>query len=228
MLSLLNLLQLASPSFPLGAYSYSEGLETLIEGGTLDRASDLRKWLETELQDGSIVLETAVMTRGYRCCQSGDLSGLAYWNDWLSASRETAELRQQSWQMGNSLMRLLRDLGDNSPALPNVTECAGTIDGDCNLAIAYGIAAAHWQISLKDAILAYLYSWATNLIGAGVKLVPLGQTAGQQLTRQLQPAILAAIDRILERSDDDLACCSWGLTLASMQHETLYTRLFRS
>ncbi|WP_017662257.1 urease accessory protein UreF [Baaleninema simplex] len=226
MFSLLNLLQLVSPTLPLGAYSYSEGLETLVETQTLTCADDVRQWLETELRHGTIRIETAVMVRAYRSVREESLADLAYWNRWLSATRETAELQQQSWQMGNSLMRLLCDLDD--PNALDFHPYSVAVDRPCNLAIAYGIAAAAWEISLHDAALGYLYSWATNLIGAAVKLVPLGQTAGQQLTRQLQPTLTEESDRILALDDDDLTSCSWGLTLASMQHETLYSRLFRS
>ncbi|MGC9504736.1 urease accessory protein UreF [Baaleninema sp.] len=226
MLSLLNLLQLVSPTLPLGAYSYSEGLETLVETQTLTDADEVRQWLETELRHGTIRIETAVMVRAYRSVKAGNLADLARWNRWLSATRETAELQQQSWQMGNSLLRLLCDLDE--AIAPDFTSYSVAVDRPCNLAIAYGIAAAAWDIPLHEAALGYLYSWTTHLIAAAVKLVPLGQTAGQRLTRQLQLTLMEAIDRILVLEDDDLASCSWGLSLASMQHETLYSRLFRS
>ena len=102
--SFLKLLQLSSPSLPLGAYSYSEGLEYLVETN-INTAQQLFDWLKQELTTGSIRIETAVMLRGYR--YSNDRNKLNYWNDWLTATRETKELRQQSQQMGKSLKQLL-------------------------------------------------------------------------------------------------------------------------
>jgi urease accessory protein len=98
----------------------------------------------------------------------------------------------------------------------------------CNFAIGFGIAAASWQIEEEAAVLGYLYSWAANLASAGVKLIPLGQTAGQQLLLDLRSQISCTAREVLQLEDDDLGSCSWGLGLASMAHETQYTRLFRS
>ncbi|MBE9039637.1 urease accessory protein UreF [Oscillatoriales cyanobacterium LEGE 11467] len=220
--SLLYLLQLASPALPVGAYSYSEGLETLIERQTLTNADALEDWLERELHLGAIRLEAAVMVRGYRTETAGDHSSLAYWNQWLSAAKETEELRNQSWQMGRALSQLAVAL---HPTVDATLSASGT---PCNFAIAFGIIAAGWQLDERSVLLAYLQSWATNAIGVGVKLIPLGQTIGQQLLVRLYPAIDTAATEILALEDDDLASCGWGLALASMAHETLYSRLFRS
>lgn len=102
------------------------------------------------------------------------------------------------------------------------------IDQPCNYAIAFAITAAHSQIDPKTALLGYLHSWATHIIGAGVKLIPLGQTIGQKLLWQLSPTLTEITRQILMLNDDDLVSCSWGLALASMAHEVQYTRLFRS
>lgn len=220
--ALLKLLQLASPALPVGAYSYSEGIETLVDNGTIPNSPRLLHWLEQELRYGAIRLEAAVVIRAYNSAVLGDVAALCYWNNWLSATRETEELRHQSWQMGRSLMRLLVEL---QPQLASVINSVGS---PCNFAIAFGIAAAHWEIALPAAILGYLHSWSTNLITSGVKLIPLGQTVGQQLLNELNPHLYSATKEVLALEDDDLNCCSWGLSLASMAHETQYTRLFRS
>ena len=221
-LALLSLLQLTNSALPVGAYSYSEGLETLVDSGKIKDDQSLKHWLEQELHFGAIRLEAAVMVRGYRAAKLGDLEGLSCWNAWVTAARETEELRQQSWQMGRALVRLLQQL--QPQLVPMVTACGQP----CNYAIAFALAATHWQISEKAAVLGYLHSWATNLISAGVKLIPLGQTAGQQLLLNLHPTTIRATEAILLLEDDDLSSCSWGLALASMAHETQYTRLFRS
>lgn len=220
--ALLYILQLASPALPVGAYSYSEGLENLIDTGTIKDEQSLQHWLEQELRYGAIRLETAVMVRAYNSAKLGDVEILSYWNNWLSAARETEELRCSSWQMGRSLIRLLLELQ------PQLTFMAHGVGLPCNYAIAFGIAAAHWQIDIWAAILGYLHSWTTNLITAGVKLIPLGQTAGQKLLLELHTSLNSATQEILTLEDDDLSSCGWGLSLASMAHETQYTRLFRS
>lgn len=227
---ILNLLQLSSPALPLGAYSYSEGLETLVETQVITDQYSLENWLKQELSCGAIRLESAVMVRAYRSFVNQDINGLIYWNQWSSAAKETAELRQQSWQMGNTLMQLLVNLAkvnQNSDNI-NVQDYFNTIQKPCNYAIAFGMGTAYWQINLNDALLGYLHSWATNLINAGVKLIPLGQTAGQILLFSLQAQIQETTEQVLQLEDDKLCSWNWGLSLASMAHETQYTRLFRS
>lgn len=221
---LLKLLQLYNSALPVGGYNYSEGLETIIDQEIITTEQGLSQWLKNELSHGAIRLEAALMIRGYRCWQNQALETLTAWNQWGSAVKESLELREQSWQIGNTLIRLLLAL-DPDPHLKTAIEM---IEKPYNSAIAFGIAAAHWQIEEKAAILGYLHSFATNLINAGVKLIPLGQTNGQQLLLQLHSEIEAATSEIITLSDDDLYSCSWGLALASMQHETQYSRLFRS
>ena len=217
----LSLLQLVSPALPVGAYSYSEGLETLVEWGTISSNHTLKHWLEQELSYGAIRTEAAVMLRAYQVTVSKDITALSYWNNWLSAARETSELRASSWQMGQSLMGLLLVI----KPLEAQSFC---LQGECNYAVCLGIFAALEQIDSKSLILGYLHSWANNLITAGVKLIPLGQTAGQILLHELHANISAAATEIISLEDDELSSCSWGLSLASMAHETQYTRLFRS
>lgn len=220
--NLLWLLQLASPALPVGAYSYSEGLETLTEHGVILSHDTLMHWLTSELKYGAIRLEAAVIVRVYQALQNQDFEALTRWNMWLTAVRETEELRNSSLQMGRSLIRLLEKLQ------PDIKIISDKVGAPINYAVAFGIATAYWHVDIKAALLGYLHSWVSNLVTAGVKLIPLGQTTGQQLLLNLQPFLTSAVEEVLKLEDDDLSCCSWGLSLASMQHETLYTRLFRS
>lgn len=234
-IALFRLLQLSSSTLPVGAYSYSEGLEALVQVGKIDSGSSLQHWLEQELQHGSIRVEAAVMLRVYQATIAQDFDAVNYWNVWLSAVRETEELRLQSWQMGRSLLRLLQDtdatmLVKDGAIDPQVilTQLQSRVGNTCNFATAFGVAAVIWQIELRSALPGYLFSWASNLVGAGVRLVPLGQTVGQQLLLDLQPNLARSAQAIMSLTDDDLTSCSWGLSLASMSHETQYSRLFRS
>jgi len=232
-LALLSLLQLASPALPVGAYSYSEGLESLVDTGIIKDAETLHHWLTQELTHGVAKLEAAVMLRAYQSFAQGsvgqDLEKIMYWNSWLTATKETEELRSQSWQMGNSLMLLLKEL---SPEIRDLG--AGnfvSLGGDqaqWNYAIAFGMAAATWQIDSHTTTLAYLQSWATNLISAGVKLIPLGQTAGQKLLRSMGDPIATTTEVVMDLRDEELATCGWGLAIASLSHAHQYSRLFRS
>jgi urease accessory protein len=230
---LLYLLQLCSSSLPVGAYSYSEGLETLVDYGKITCSSSLQHWLESELRYGAIRMEAAVMVRVYKAAAMGDFETIGYWNQWLSAARETEELRNSSQQMGRALMRLLVEL---EPQMKGIFEQIGE---NCNCAanyimpsvggaIAFTVAAAFYGISLSASLLGYLHSWVVNLVTVGIKLIPLGQTTGQVIIKDLQGLLIQTVEQVMTVSDDDLCCCSWGLSLASMQHETLYTRLFRS
>lgn len=218
-IALLRLLQLCNSSLPVGAYSYSEGLETLCFQQRLTSATDLERWLEAELRHGSITTEGAVMVRGYRF--AADPTAQDYWNRWYTASRETEELRLQSLQMGRSLLKLFL-------ALEPDANFQGLDPRACHYCIAYGVAASHWQIELHTALLGYLHSWVANLVNAGIKLIPLGQTEGQQVIANLGEAIALSTETVLNWKDEDIESNSWGLQLASMTHETLYSRIFRS
>ncbi|MBN8561860.1 MAG: urease accessory protein UreF [Leptolyngbya sp. UWPOB_LEPTO1] len=215
--TLTKLLQLASPALPVGAYSYSEGLETLVHSGVIHNVDALEHWIIQELNCGAVRLEAAMMLRSYRATLNQEFDRVLEWNQWFTAARETEELRSQSLQMGGSLLRLFRALYPEP--IPNFP------DG-CNFAIAFGLVAALWEIEESSALLAYLHSWATNLVSAGVKLIPLGQTSGQKLLLKLGEEM--GKSAIADLSDDELETCGWGFAIASMSHETLYSRLFRS
>ena len=227
---LLCLLQLASPTLPVGAYSYSEGLEILVAKGKIHDNETLKKWVENCLQFGAIRLETALMIRAYQATSLGNLQSLSNWNYWATAAKETEELRLQSLQMGRTLIRLFINMEPHlqTQLVSFIQEQLKTEPDFCNLAIAFGIIASHWKIEPEAVILGYLHSWATNLVNAGIKLIPLGQTMGQKLLLELQNQIVFTSQEILQLKDDELNSCSWGLSLASMAHETQYTRLFRS
>jgi urease accessory protein len=220
--ALLRLLQLVSPALPVGAYSYSEGLEALVDREVIKSKETLEDWIRQELQYGTIRIEAAVMWRTYQSVCRKDLEAIAKWNAWLSAARETEELRQQSWQMGRSLLKLLVELQ------PQFRAITGAIESPCNYAVAFGLAAACWQIEPQATVIGYLQSWAANLISAGVRLIPLGQTSGQQVLLHLHDHLIQMTQEIFLLKDEELSSCSWGLALASMAHQIQYTRLFRS
>ena len=231
-LRLLRLFQLVSPSLPVGAYSYSEGLETLTQNGEVCDRETLQHWLGQELEVGAVRMEGAIVVRAYRALQDNDaMIGLRYWSQWYGAARETEELRNQSLQMGRSMMKILQGLegsGDFDRLLWDPPMLQQLLEERWHFPIAFAIVAVAWEIVLPDALLGYFQSWSSNLIAAGMKLIPLGQTDGQRIGCSMQKPIAEAVLKVLTLDDDDLGSCSWGVALASMQHETLYSRLFRS
>lgn len=222
----LALLQLASPALPVGAFSYSEAIEALVEAGRVRSAADLADWLRQELRVGSIRLEAAALVKARTAIDQNDLTALHYWNQWISALRETEEFRLQSWQMGRSLVTLAKDL---QPPDHTLLQLSGEA---VNYAIAFASLAAHWQLTPAEMLTAYLQSWVSNLVSAGVRSIPIGQTQGQQTLLDLWPDLTEAIAEVQQlataEDDQDWFACGWGLSIASMIHETQYSRLFRS
>lgn len=182
----------------------------------------LRTWLEDALQHGGIRVEAAVLIRVFDARYRGEVDAVTRWNRWLTAARESEELRLQNHEMGRALLKLLAELD------PPPDDVDALLSRPCNFAVAFAVAAAHWQIMCEAAVIGYLQTWTSNLINAGVKLIPLGQTAGQRLLWDLQPTIDLTARNAATLADDDLAVSNWGHALASMGHETQYSRLFRS
>jgi len=224
--ALLSLLQIASATLPVGAYSYSEGLEFAIESGQIDSGAALQRWLDRELTCGSVRIDGAVMLRAQRAVACADMAAIGAWNAWLGALRETRELRRQSEQMGSAFADLLEAL--DAEVASWLTAARGEDGAPIQFAIGFGIAAARADIDERSAAIGFLQSWATNAIGAGIKLVPLGQTDGQRILRSLDGAISRAAEFAATAPDDALETSGWGLGLASMQHEPQRVRLFRS
>lgn len=221
-LALPRLLQLASPALPVGAYSYSEGLEQACEADKVNDVGSLESWLLDALHSGNARLEAALVLRAWFAWQARDLPRLRYWDAWCDATRESEELRNQSLDMGRALVRLLRDLHPTDAELQTICTIVR------HFSSVFGLTAAYWEIPQHMAVEGYLHAWAANIISAGVKLIPLGQTAGQRLLWSLQGDIRLAAAQALDLPDENLASFGPGLALASMHHETQYTRLFRS
>ena len=218
----LRLLQLASPALPVGAYSYSQGLEAAIEAGRVTDAASASQWIGDVLTLGVGSLEAPVFLRMAGAWGANDAAAAARWNAEFVASRETAELRAETLQMGHSLRNLLRDLD---------VEEIGRLEalGDAvAFPAAFTFAVAAWRIDATEALAAYLFAWVENQVMAAIKAVPLGQTQGQRMLSGLAARIPAIVERATLAGDADLGNFMPGLALASTRHETQYTRIFRS
>ena len=210
--SRLRLFQLISPALPVGAFSYSEGLEVLVQRRLLLDGAGVRVWLEAELQRGTLVLEAASLP-GLLVAEAAELRER---DSWLLALREAAELRAQQRQMGASLLGLLADLGFNPPAL--------------NLAwpAAFALAGRALEVGATELVEAYLYGWVANQLSAALRLVPLGPTEAQRLQLGLAPLIAKRALELEGADPDQLWSGGVGAGLAQLRHVELYSRLFRS
>ncbi len=222
--SLLHLLQLCSPSLPVGAYSYSQGLEAAMASGYVKDEASARAWIMDMLDEVVARFEAPVTWRLLQAFADRDAAAVGHWNALFIASRDSAEFRAETIQMGYSLGKLLPEI------TPDQTEVLSLLAAHAELPFPTALAAAAvaLKVPAEEALLGMLFSWAENQVLACVKSVPLGQVAGQRLLLSLRPHIeqAALIARTL--ADEDLSNWTPGLSLLSMQHEVQYSRLYRS
>jgi urease accessory protein len=224
-LALLGLLQLVSPALPIGAFAFSQGLESAFELGWVSDEASLGEWLDGVLEDGLTRCELPVLARLMTAWADGDGESVAFWDTWLAANRETAELAAEDARLGASLTRLLGSLDllpdSASPEDQALPPRAGYVTVFAWTARARGV-------TERQALLGFAWAWLENQLAVACKALPLGHTAAQRLVERLRPALVAAVDEALALDDDDLGPVLPGLALASALHETQYSRLFRS
>ncbi len=221
----LGILQLTSPALPIGAFSYSEGLEWLIHQGKIWNEATMFDWLEAELLRGQLRIEAAAQTpirdalkKWTELKSSNAKNEVLEWNGWLLALRDASTVRLQHQQMGQSLIKLLTDLGH---PLPDHSK-------DFCLPVAWAWAGFAWDLSRIEVIEAYLYNWVANQISAAVRLIPLGPTKAQGLQCNLLPLISKQAELLLNKDPHQIWTGDIGATFAQMSHSELYSRLFRS
>ena len=218
---LLQLLRLASPALPIGTYSYSQGLESAIEHGWVTNPDSARQWLADLLQGPLLRYEWPLLSAALQAVAAGDFTRLVELNDEWLATRESAELRAETEQTGYSLKVLLLSLPETGELQRGWLEQLAPL----GLPIAYAIAAEVFGIKPEEAVSAYAWSWLENQIMVLMKALPMGQTAGQQLFSQLLPRLSEILQQLPEAP---LSGFAPGFAWLSMQHETQYSRLFRS
>ena len=216
-MSLARLLQLASPTLPVGAYSYSGGLEAAIEAGAVHDAASAERWIGDVLAFSVARMEAPILFRFIYSFEQKDSNEIEHLNIQFLASRETAELRAETVQMGYSMNRLLKDLGVGEVPVEEPSFPA-----------AFAHAAVHWKIEPEAALQAYLWAWLENQVMAAVKAIPLGQTDGQRILLSLGNLLPDFAKKAVAMKDQDLGNFAPGLALLSARHETQYSRLFRS
>ena len=250
---LYRLLAWSSPAFPTGAYSYSHGLEAAAAGGAVRDRATLEAWVRATIVHGSGRIDADILRDSWRATAAGNGAALAEANRRGCAYRATAELALESAQQGAAFLAAYDAAwaaphpnplpasgasgelaitpgpacGEREGPAPNVWEGEGQPLGDCHAA-ALGAAAARAGIGLSDALTAYLSAFGTNLMSAGLRLGIVGQSDGQRILAALEPEVAAAVAACLRRAAEDFGAATFALDLASMAHETQYSRLFRS
>lgn len=223
-LPLARLLQLASPALPVGAFSYSQGLEAAVDAGVVHDAASTATWIGDVLELSISRTDAPVLIRLHRAWSDHDFGAAARWNALFLATRETSQLRAETVQMGFSLRRLLRDLALGDTATRDALEALPEVA----FPVPYALAAAAWGIAPDDAVIGYLWGWLENQAMAAVKAVPLGQTDAQRLLADLAERLPRIAVEAAERSDDAIGNFTPRLALLASRHETQYSRLFRS
>jgi urease accessory protein len=213
-----------SPAYPVGAFSYSGGLEWAIEAGDIRDADSLTSWLAAMIRCGSVSCDAAIFCHAQRAAACGDDRALAAAAELAAALAGSKERFLETTAQGEAFLRITRAAWA-TPALDRLT---AAWDGPLAYPVAVAAACAGHGIALMPALSAFLHSVASNLVSAGVRLIPLGQTDGQRVLAGLEAAIAQTAERALATALDDIGSATLRADIAGMRHETQYTRLFRS
>ena len=222
--ALYRLMTWLSPAYPLGAFSYSHGLEYAVEAGAVTTGASLAEWVTTVLGSGAGQVDGALFAAAWRAMDAGDDTAFDTAAELASAWRGSAETALESAAQGGAFLAVTRAAWPE----PRFERLAARHDGALPLSVAVGAACALHGLPLLPSLVAYLQAFAANLVSAAVRLVPLGQTDGQRAIALLETVVTRAAAAALAADLDDLATSAPLLDLMSMKHETQYTRLFRS
>ena len=225
--ALYRLLNWLSPNFPVGAFAFSHGLEYAVEAGAVRDAEQLAQWLSGIVTFGAGRVDSGLLRAAWQAAGDGDDAALARSVERADALRGSAEMALESSAQGQAFLDGLTKAWPH-PGLLSWNAALGRAGRRPAYASAVGVAAALAAIPLRPTLLAYLNAFAANLVSATVRLVPLGQTDGQRVMATMEPIITAAVEAALARDADDLGSAALIVDWTSMQHETQYTRLFRS
>ncbi|MDE2594905.1 MAG: urease accessory protein UreF [Burkholderiales bacterium] len=232
----MQLMWLASPALPVGGFSYSEGLEAAVDSGHIRNEAQAAQWLQDQLMLSLARSDLPVVAKALSAWIRHDLPRVNELNRWVGRTRETSELRLQTEQMGRSLVEWLRNTGRNDPR----TDACRQLSPAPTWPVAFALAVAQClpsgmpasdtvtQSWVQEALLSYAFGWAENMVQAAIKAVPLGQSAGQRILQSLTDRIPDAIESACRVTESQRQAFTPMLAILSAQHETQYSRLFRS
>ena len=221
---LYRLMAWLSPAFPVGAFSYSSGIEWAVEAGDIKDAGTLQRWLAVVIAEGGVFCDAAIFANLHRAVTAGDDESLRAASELAVALAPCKERHLETTSQGRAFVAAVRAAW-SCAALDRL---AAAWDGELAYPVAVAATAAGHGIPLAPALSAYLHAAAANLISAGVRLIPLGQTDGQRVLAALEPVVADAAARATATPLDDVGGAAYRADLAAMRHETQYTRLFRS
>jgi urease accessory protein len=222
---LYRLLAWLSPSYPVGAFSYSHGVETAVEEGLIRDRASLVAWLDSVLRRGTGCVDGALFAASWRAATAGDLATFDAIAQRATAWRGTSEMALESRQQGGSFLSITRTAWPH----PALDEVHTRLEGELALPVAVALAAAVHGIALEAALSGYLHAFTANLISAALRTVPLGQTDGQVALAALEGSVSDTVRAaVAVESLDDVGTATPLLDWCSLRHETQYTRLFRS
>lgn len=224
---LVRLMTWLSPGFPVGGYAFSHGLEWAVEDGLVEDAQNLAAWIEGALLHGAGRVDGQLFALAWGAVERGDDDLLAWAVERADAMRGSAEMALESTAQGDAFLRIVRDAWAD-PRLDRWVDELAALGRRPSYPIAVSVASASFGIPLRAALTAFYHAFAANLVSAGIRLVPLGQTEGQQALARMTPKIEAAVEAALAAPIEDLGAAAPVIDWASMRHETQHTRLFRS
>ncbi len=213
-----------SPGYPVGAFSYSGGLEWAVEAGDIRDAESLTSWLTAMIRLGSVSCDAAIFCHAHRAAVHGNNEALAATAELAAALAGSKERFLETTAQGQAFLQIT----EAAWATPVLDRLAAACDGPLAYPVAVAAACAAHGIALVPALHAFLHGVASNLVSAGVRLIPLGQTDGQRVLAALEAPIAQTAERALATALDDIGSATLRADMASMRHETQYTRLFRS
>ena len=221
---LYRLMAWLSPAYPVGAFSYSSGIEWAVEAGDIKDAATLQAWLDVMLRDGSGFCDAVLFAHAHRAIETNDDKALHAVAELAAAFAPSKERHLETTAQGNAFIAATRAAWP-CDALDRLKRIW---DGAVAYPVAVAVAAAGHGVPLAPALAAFLQALAANLVSAGVRLIPLGQTDGQRVLAALEPVVAATAERALGIALDDIGSAAFRADLAGVRHETQYTRLFRS
>jgi urease accessory protein len=222
--ALYRLVTWLSPAYPVGAFSYSSGIEWAVEAGDITDAETLRHWLASMLADGAGMNDGIFFAHTHRAVTSGDDTSLVEIAELAAAFVPTRERHLETTNLGAAFLDVTRAAWP----CPALTKLQDLWHGAVAYPIAVGVACAGHAIPIAPAVHAFLTALTANWVSAGVRLIPLGHTESQRLLCSLEPAVVRTTQRALSAELDDLGNATFRADLASARHEAQYTRLFRS
>ncbi len=222
--ALYRLLTWLSPAFPVGGFSYSSGIEWAVEAGDIKDASSLKDWLATMLADGSGFCDSVFLAHSHRAVEAGNDVALRDVAELAAAFVPSRERQLETSSQGRAFIEIARAAWDCEGLTQAVAQCGGAIV----YPVTVGIVSAAHVIPLAPSLHAFLHALVSNWISAGARLIPLGQTDSQRVLAALESVVAATAARALSATLDDLGGATFRADLASLRHETQYTRLFRS